>query len=280
MRFIKSAMPELPEVEMVARSLGPLVGRRITRVETSRLALRQPVDFAALQKYAVGTEIRTITRRGKYLLIELATGATLVSHLGMTGRFLFAAVADQRPPHTHAAFLLDDGRELRFVDPRRFGVLLVARPRRLHEIAELATLGPEPLGDEFTLGHLRAKLSGSRRDLKAFLLDQTNVAGLGNIYACEALFVAGISPRRRADRVGPKRVERLHEAIRRVLADGIAHRGTSFSDYVDADGQRGDNLAHLWVYGREAQPCRRCKSKIRRFVQQARSTFYCPACQK
>jgi formamidopyrimidine-DNA glycosylase len=274
-------MPELPEVEWVARTLRPrLVGRRVLEVESSGLPLRRPIDLGRLRRALRGATVDAVERLGKYLLIQTSSAHTLVAHLGMSGRFVFAPPAAARAPHTHAVFRLDGELELRYVDHRRFGVLAVYAAARARRSPELAGLGLDPLDAAFTVEHLRAQLAATRREIKTFLLDQTRLAGLGNIYAAEALFRAGIAPRRRADRLPGAAAERLHAAIRAVLRDGITHRGTSFSDYVDAEGVPGDNQARLDVYGRDGQPCRRCGRPIRRLVQGARSTFYCPTCQK
>ncbi len=266
---------------MVARTLRPrLVGRRIVGVETSGLALRRPIDRARLRKVAVGAEVEAVTRIGKYLLIDLSSQSTLLVHLGMSGRFVFARPPIARAPHTHAVFALDDGVELRYVDHRRFGILRVYRSDAVRASAELSILGLDPFDAEFTVEHLAAQLTATRREVKSFLLDQTRLAGVGNIYACEALFLAGIGPRRRTHKLGRERAARLHAAIRETLQAGIANRGTSFSDYVDAEGVSGENQNTLHVYGREGEPCRRCGKAIRRLVQGARSTFHCPECQR
>ncbi|HEX9104814.1 MAG TPA: bifunctional DNA-formamidopyrimidine glycosylase/DNA-(apurinic or apyrimidinic site) lyase, partial [Polyangia bacterium] len=197
----------------------------------------------------------------------------------MTGRLLFADEGSPRPPHTHAVFHLRRGLELRYVDPRRFGVLRAYRADEAAASDELAVLGVDPLDPAFTVEYLRGALAASKRDIKAFLMDQSRVAGLGNIYVCEALFRAGVAPKRRSDRLVGK-APALHAAIVAALADGIANRGTSFSDYVDADGQSGGNQHALAVYGRQKAPCKRCGAAVRRIVQAGRSTFFCPRCQK
>jgi formamidopyrimidine-DNA glycosylase len=276
-------MPELPEVETVARSLRRhLVGRTVAAVETSGLALRRPVDARTLAGACVGARVEAVDRFGKYLLVRFSGGRVLLAHLGMSGRFLFARAADAaaRPPHTHAVFVLERGDELRYVDARRFGVLATYADDEVWRSPELGALGPDPLSDAFTAARLAAALAESRRDVKQFLLDQGRVAGLGNIYVAEALFEAGISPRRRADRLGAARAARLHAAIRSVLLRSVERRGTTFRDYVDADGAGGGNQHHLHVYGREGEPCRACAAPVRRLVQGARSTFYCPRCQR
>jgi formamidopyrimidine-DNA glycosylase len=205
----------------------------------------------------------------------------LLAHLGMSGRFLFADDGAPRPRHTHAVFALEGGGELRYVDARRFGVLRAYRVDEIARAPELAALGPDPLSPAFTVEELARALAASRGvAVKNLLLDQKRVAGLGNIYASEVLFQARISPRRRADRVRGARVAELHQAIRTVLVASVERRGTTFRDYVDADGEGGDNQAHLAVYGRAGEPCVRCGAAVRRLVQGARSTFYCPRCQK
>jgi formamidopyrimidine-DNA glycosylase len=257
------------------------VGRRLVDVEVSGLALRRPIDLARLRAACRGARVDAVKRLGKYLLVELSSDDVLVAHLGMTGRLVFAAPSTPRPPHTHAVFRLggDPPSELRYVDPRRFGVLVAYARTEVAASSELSVLGVDPLAREFTVERLARELGAARRDLKGFLLDQSRIAGLGNIYACEAMFLARLGPRRRTNRLGRADAARLHAAIHKVLRAGIANRGTSLSDYVDADGEEGRNQHALAVYGRAGQPCRRCGRAIRRLVQGARSTFYCPGCQ-
>jgi formamidopyrimidine-DNA glycosylase len=252
----------------------------VTAIEVSGLSLRRPIDRARLERALAGATAEGVRRVGKYLLIDFSTGNVLLVHLGMSGRLLFAAPDEARAPHTLAVFRLDGGLELRYVDPRRFGVVCAYAAGELERSPELSVLGLDPLAPEFTASQLAAMLASARRDLKGFLLDQSRLAGLGNIYACEALFLAGLGPKRRTHRLGELRAARLFRAIREVLEAAIRNRGTSFSDYVDAEGAKGSNQATLLVYGREGEPCRRCGRKIRRLVQGARSTFYCPGCQK
>jgi len=274
-------VPELPEVESVARSLQPhLVGRRVLGVETSGLPLRRPIDRARLRAACKDARVDAVRRVGKYLLIDLSTENVLLIHLGMSGNLLVKPRTEPRRPHTHAVFALEGAAELRYVDPRRFGVLRSYNRADLAASPELKILGLDPLDPAFTAGYLRAQLGATRRDVKTFLLDQTRLAGVGNIYACEALHHAAIAPRRRTHALSAERAARLHASIVTVLERGIANRGTSFSDYVDADGAAGENQHALAVYGREGLACPRCGRKIRRLVQGARSTFYCPGCQK
>jgi formamidopyrimidine-DNA glycosylase len=235
-------VPELPEVEMVARTLRPrLVGRRLLAVTTSGLPLRRPIDRPRLEAACRGATVESVRRVGKYLLVALSSSEVLLAHLGMSGRWLFATATSPRAPHTHVVFDLDDGTELRYVDHRRFGVLQVYHAAEVQASPELSLLGVDPLEPGFTVEYLSAQLRGARRDLKGFLLDQSRIAGIGNIYACEALYHAALAPRRRTDGLGPVRAARLHAAIVAVLERAIANRGTSFSDYVDADGAVGDN---------------------------------------
>jgi formamidopyrimidine-DNA glycosylase len=274
-------MPELPEVETVARSLRPhLVGRTVGKLETSGLALRAPVDKKRIAAACVGARVEGVRRIGKYLLVDLSRGDVLLAHLGMSGHFEVAGDDEPRAPHTHAVFFLDGGGQLRYVDARRFGVLRAYREKEIAGSPELSILGPDPLSDDFTVGYLESEMSRSRSDVKRFLLDQKKIAGLGNIYVSEALFAAKISPRRRCDRVKKPLVADLHRAIREILSASVARRGTTFRDYVDAEGARGGNQHHLAVYGREGEPCPSCKTAIRRLVQGARSTFYCARCQR
>ena len=275
-------MPELPEVETVARTLRPrLVGRTIVAVETSGLALRAPLDEARLVRACGGARVEAIERLGKYLLLHLSSREVLLAHLGMSGRFVLASQQAPRPAHLHVRLVLgDEDEELRYIDPRRFGMIVVYRAEEVGQAPELAVLGPDPLSERFTPTYLLGALQGSRRDIKQFLLDQSQVAGLGNIYVCEALFRARISPRRRTNTLGPRRAERLHQVIREVLEEALAHRGTTFRDYVDAAGEPGGNQFHLDVYGREGESCTACGARVVRLVQGARSTFFCPRCQR
>jgi len=272
-------MPELPEVETIARGLDPVLrGRRVEAVWGSGkpLHLNRPVDLRSLRAVVAGRSIAGVRRRGKYLLIELGkTGEGVLVHLGMTGRLRVQPAAAPRAPHTHVVFGLAGGDELRFADARRFGWVQAGAP--LGAVAALAALGPDPLS-ELDVPALAAALATSRAPVKSFLLDQRRVAGLGNIYVAEALFRAGIHPTTPARRL-VERAPELLEAIRASLAGGIARRGTTLRDYVDADGQKGDNASALLVYGRAGQACPRCGAAVRRRVDAGRATFFCPTCQ-
>jgi formamidopyrimidine-DNA glycosylase len=274
-------VPELPEVETIVRGLRPaLRGRRVTSVWSSGLGLRlaRAVDLAGLRAVSVGRAIADVRRRGKYIVVETdaRAGEGVCVHLGMTGRLRVQPAVEARAPHTHVVFSLAGGDELRYVDARRFGWVAPGAP--LATLPPLAALGPDPLAELDAAGLGRA-LEGVRAPIKAFLLDQTRIAGLGNIYVCEALFGARVHPTTPAGRVR-RRAPELLAAIRATLEGGIARRGTTLRDYVDADGATGDNAAALLVYGREGEPCVRCGARIRRRVDAARSTFYCPRCQR
>ena len=275
-------MPELPEVETIVRGLAPrLRGRRVESVWWSGqpLHLRRKVDVRGLRAVTVGRAIAGVRRLGKFILVAVDGGAAdsgVVIHLGMTGRLRVEAASAARAPHTHVTFRLAGGDELRFADARRFGWVEPGRP--FSASAALARVGPDPLTG-LDAAALAAALTGVRASIKAFLMDQRRVAGLGNIYVAEALHRAGIHPAARAGRVRARAPELL-AALRAALEGGIARRGTTLRDYVDADGRSGDNAAALLVYGRAGEPCPRCGAPIKRRVDGGRSTFFCGACQK
>ncbi|MBA3583387.1 MAG: bifunctional DNA-formamidopyrimidine glycosylase/DNA-(apurinic or apyrimidinic site) lyase [Gemmatimonadetes bacterium] len=290
-------MPELPEVETIVRQLGRhLAGRRIERAEV----LRENVVRGSVRRFEralAGTTVTQVGRRGKFIVARLADGRVWLTHLRMSGKYQLAnpsaggtdcerparRVAEAPPPiYARAIFRLDDGTSLFYVDPRTLGemVVLPAAEWRRRE----AMLGPEPLEPSFTPWALQDLLAGSRRPVKEFLLDQTKIAGLGNIYASEALWRARVSPRRRARNVGPVRAARLHRAIVEVLGEAIGMSGTSlgatYQDWADGAGERGRFYDFLAVYDREGEPCRSCGNPIRRIVQGQRSTYFCPGCQR
>ena len=275
-------MPELPEVETVRRGLAlKMTGRRIVRAELRRQDLRRPFPPLLEQRLA-GAKIGQLHRRGKYILIELDDDGTLLLHLGMSGRITAGPAGAPHVAHDHVILTLDDGTVVRFNDARRFG--LVDYIRRGEEAAHplLAGMGPEPLGAEFDGRYLGRKLAGKMTPIKAALLDQKIVAGLGNIYVCEALFRAGVSPRRLAATCTGARAEKLAAAIRSVLSEAIEAGGSSLRDYVQADGELGYFQHHWAVYGREGEPCPgcTCAEGVRRIVQSGRSTFFCAKKQR
>jgi formamidopyrimidine-DNA glycosylase len=274
-------MPELPEVETIVRGLGPqLRGRRIESVWWSGqgLHLGRKVDLRGLRAVVVGRAVAGVRRRGKYILMDVVGGDDegVVVHLGMTGRLRVQPASATRAPHTHVVFSLAGGDELRFADARRFGWVAPGRP--LSRDAALAALGPDPLA-ELDAPALAQALAAARTPIKAFLLDQRRIAGLGNIYVSEALFRVGAHPAAPARRL-VRRADALLAAVREALESGIARRGTTLRDYVDADGMAGDNASALLVYGRAGEPCPRCGAAIRRRVDGGRATFFCPRCQR
>lgn len=273
-------MPELPEVETLARKLHAAVaGRRIIGVGLSGKSLRKPVD-ASLAARLQGRVIRKITRRGKYLVAELEPKGFLLLHLGMSGRIFCGPRAAAADKHTHAVIRFSDGGALVYRDPRRFGLLAAYEVTELDQIPEIRCLGMDPFDAGFTGRWLAALLCESGRDIKSFLLDQSKIAGLGNIYACEALFLSGIHPARRCRTVSPQETVRLVRAVRRVLRLAIRNHGTSFSDFMDAEGKPGNNQHYLKVFLREGRMCIRCRTRIRRMRQGNRSSFFCPRCQR
>jgi len=275
-------MPELPEVETIRRGLAiHLEGRRLTRIEARRSDLRRPlpVDFA---RRLTDRRVLRLGRRAKYLQVFLDDGVVLLVHLGMSGRMVIADAGHVAAKHDHVLFRTEDDKAIIFSDPRRFGLMdLVAAPDLVRHPL-LAALGPEPLDDAFTGAVLSQALLGRRSPIKAMLLDQTVVAGLGNIYVCEALYRARVSPVRGAASVAGARAERLAPAIRSVLEEAIIAGGSSLRDYVQSSGELGYFQHAFAVYGRDGQPCPecRCRGGIRRIVQSGRSTFYCPKRQR
>lgn len=270
-------MPELPEVETVVRGLRePLIGHSIQKMWhdwEKTIHSPPPAEFAAR---VAGQTVHAIHRRAKYILIELDTDVLMV-HLKMSGRLYVAANETRRRADkwVHLRFDLDRGKQLRFSDSRKFGrVYLTDDTEKL-----LGHLGPEPLGAAFAPTLFRERLQGRRRMIKPLLLDQSFIAGIGNIYADEALFRAGIHPTVRANRLTDPDIERLHQTIRDSLADGIRHEGASISWYLKPDGAKGDSQNHFYVYGRHSQPCKRCGAIISKIRVAQRGSHYCPSCQ-
>ena len=272
-------MPELPEVEYVARQLrASLLGRRIERAEVLWARTVEPAAPAEFEQRVAGSTVRSVGRRGKYLLLELEGGESLVIHRRMSGNLIFAPHGAERP-YVRVRFTLDDGRDLLYTDPRKFGRVTLMEAGGQGQPAGMAALGPEPLAAEFTPAALAARLAGRRRAIKALLLDQTAVAGLGNIYADEALFRAGIHPLRPASSLTPAEIRRLHQGIRGALEAGLEHGGTTFGRYRDVNDEAGRNLEHVAVYQRTGQPCLRCGTPIERITVAQRGTHFCPHCQ-
>lgn len=270
-------MPELPEVETTLRGVLPhLAGKAVRELIVTQRQLRWPVpeELAEIE----GQTVLAGARRGKYLLFSTARG-TLLIHLGMSGSLRVLPPSTEWRKHDHLALRLNSGLELRFHDPRRFGAVLWLRePPDTHPL--LKDLGPEPLGPAFTARHLYDLSRRRAAPIKTFIMDSHVVVGVGNIYACESLFLAGIRPTLAAGKVSLPRYERLTVAIREVLAASIALGGTTLRDFLNENGEPGYFAQTLRVYGREGEPCRDCAAAVRRLVQTARSTFYCPRCQK
>jgi formamidopyrimidine-DNA glycosylase len=287
-------MPELPEVETVRRGLAPAMeGARIARVEVRDRRLRWPIarDF---EKRVEGKTVDGLGRRAKYLTADLSSGDVLIMHLGMSGSFRIGKDAkpgvyyherSKSTVHDHVVFHMSNGKTITFNDPRRFGSMKLVPRARLDEEPLLRGLGPEPLGNAFDAAMLAKACAGKKTSLKAALLDQRIVAGLGNIYVCEALFRARLSPKRRASTIADRngrptaRAEALIAAIKAVLNDAIKAGGSSLRDHRRTDGSLGDFQHTFQVYDREGQPCPGCKGAVKRIVQAGRSTFYCPSCQ-
>jgi formamidopyrimidine-DNA glycosylase len=270
-------MPELPEVETTRRSLLPhVVGARITAVTVRERRLRRPIarNFEAALR---GRRIERVERRGKYLLFRLDDERVLLVHLGMSGSLELGPAAREPAPHDHVVIALDRGTTLIFNDPRRFGLLRVGR---LEKLAELDNVGRDPLAETPSVEEWRGLVRGRRVPIKTLLMDQRLLGGVGNIYASEMLFQAGVRPRRRAGTLRRAELERLAAAMRQVLERAVELGGSSISDYVDGNGQAGYFQIHHAVYDRFGEPCRTCGAAIKRVVLSGRSTFYCPACQR
>jgi formamidopyrimidine-DNA glycosylase len=277
-----AAMPELPEVETIRRHLeAGVLGRSIVAARTTRGDLRRPFP-PELAARVTGRRIERLERRAKYLIVVLDGDLALLIHLGMSGRILIGTAKDTVEKHVHFLLDLDDGRRVALQDPRRFGLVDLVSVAELAAHPLLCELGPEPLSTALTGPALAKALAGSATSIKAALLDQTRIAGLGNIYVCEALFRSGISPKRAAGKVTAEQAKRLTAAIKAVLKDAIAAGGSTLRDHRLPSGELGYFQHHFQVYDREGQPCPGCdcKSGIKRIVQGGRSTFYCAKRQK
>ena len=271
-------MPELPEVETIVKGLrGPLIGRTFTGVHVGweNIVVRPTVP--EFQRRIRGQQILGIRRRGKYLIFDLSGGDSLIIHLKMTGQLMVKPGDAPADKYGHTVFDLDDGNQLRFLDMRKFGrVYLVADENEV-----VGSLGPEPLADDFTLSQFSALVRKRKGALKPLLLNQQFIAGMGNIYTDEALFVAGIHPRRKADTLTDAEIECLYRAIRQVLRQALADEGTTFDGaYRKVDGREGGHQENLKVFRRKGQPCPRCGRAIERIVLGGRGTYFCPRCQK
>ncbi len=267
-------MPELPEVETIARDLAPrLRGRTIVAVRAAR---KPPVfDASSFPMHRlIGRRVTGVGRTGKFIVIKLDQGLRLAVHLRMTGNLLYRTAGD-KVPYERASFSLDNGARLEFADVRKFG-----RMRLFHgDAREALGVGIDPFAHELDARHFSELVRGRRTPVKTWLLDQKRIAGIGNIYACESLFHAGVRPKKPVGKLTLAQRAALLAALRRVLRKAIRHRGSSVDDYVDAEGKEGEFQKQLAVYGRAGKPCRRCGTPIRRIVLAQRGTFYCPVCQ-
>ena len=283
-------MPELPEVETVRRGLSPAMeGAVITKATVNRPDLRWPFPDRMAERLS-GRRVNALRRRSKYILADLDSGETLLIHLGMSGRMTvsgdplgqFVHDHPQAQKHDHVVFDMDNGARVTFNDPRRFGAMDLLETATAEQHKLLAVLGPEPLGNGFHDDHLIAAFKGRNMPVKSALLDQGIIAGLGDIYVCEALFRAGISPKRKAGQIAAPRVASLVPIIKDVLSDAIKAGGSSLKDFRQADGELGYFQHSFDVYGREGEPCRRegCDGTIARVTQSGRSSFYCAKCQR
>lgn len=272
-------MPELPEVETTRRGIEPHVtGVKIREIIVRRYDLRLPVseNLTALEDRS----ITAVRRRSKYLLLEISDGSTLLIHLGMSGSLRLVNPAEDWKKHDHLGILLGNGRQLRFHDPRRFGIVLRLTEEDPGTHSLLKSLGPEPLEDSFTVAHLQAACAKRSAAIKLVIMDSKVVVGVGNIYASEALFRAGILPDTPANKISKPRLAKLVTAIREVLAAAILEGGTTLRDFLNSDGKPGYFKQRLFVYERKGEPCRVCQTPVRHAVMGQRSTYWCPKCQK
>lgn len=271
-------MPELPEVETTCRGIRPHIeSHKITSVDVHNGSLRWPVSDEIYQLRDV--TVTAVKRRAKYILIEIDSDKHLLLHLGMSGSLRISAPEEELRKHDHLVFHMSNGLEMRYQDPRRFGCALwVDADFESHKLFK--KLGPEPLSDDFTLKLFIESCAKRDKAIKLHIMDNATVVGVGNIYACESLHIAGIHPGRSASKISKTRLEKLYNAIRMVLTRSIEQGGTTLRDFLHSDGQPGYFQQQLEVYGREGEECRSCQSLIKRITQGQRSTFYCPKCQR
>jgi formamidopyrimidine-DNA glycosylase len=276
-------MPELPEVEHVTNALrGVILGRTIEKASLLRQRLAPDIRPSAFAKRLAGSTIESVNRRGKHILLDLNNANTLIVHLRMSGRFHLLTPDDEDPKFSHAIFYLADGHRLVFQDQRHFGLMKIVKTKHLHDAKELSKLAPEPFSDDFSVQYLAEVLKRSNRVIKEFLLDQTKVCGVGNIYASETLFLSGISPRKRAKSIRGKSIGNLHQNIRVILNEAIDLTKTIVPDpVIIGEGVYGTGSLMRWrVYDREGKECPECASPITRIRQGARSTYFCAKCQR
>lgn len=271
-------MPELPEVETIRQKLIPhILNKKISHIQVRRFDLRIPLPQEVLN-FVNATVIR-IHRRSKYLLIDGSHGQTLLIHLGMSGRLFFCDPELSFDKHDHVCFDFSEKKHLRFRDPRRFGLITCCDSQHLNEHPLLRHLGPEPLENSFNHKWLYQMCQTSQAPIKNVVMNAKNVVGVGNIYACESLFLAKIHPQRPAKTLTPQDTKRLASAIKKVLEESVKMGGTTFRDFVDANQMPGLHQVNLTVYGCENRPCKKCDTKIKRIILAGRSSFFCPTCQ-
>ncbi len=276
-------MPELPEVETISRSLDSLVkGRTVIAAELLRQRLAPDIDAKDFAEKLKGRHINFVHRRGKHILFDLNADLTLIVHLRMSGRFSLLPAERENPKFTHAVFHLDGDDRLVFDDQRHFGLMKIVSTTELSETKELKKLGPEPFSEEFSKEYFQGVLKSSKRSLKEVLLDQTKVCGVGNIYASEAMFAAGIHPGVQSDKVSKPKAAKLHESVRTVLQEAINYAANLAVDPENLEGSyfSGSDDPSWLVYDRENEPCRHCNTVIVRLKQNGRSSYYCRVCQK
>ncbi|KXS49479.1 MAG: formamidopyrimidine-DNA glycosylase [Halanaerobium sp. 4-GBenrich] len=276
-------MPELPEVETVVKGLRPLIkDRRVTAVEIreKNMIAYPENNIDEFKESLIGSKIEAINRRGKYIIIELNNEKNMVIHLRMTGKLLVKEVEEFRDKHTHVIFSLNDGQEIRFNNIRKFGRVYLIDKNHPEQAGGLSDLGPEPLSEDLTLTDFKKLFKNRRALMKSLLLNQHFVAGIGNIYADEILFLSGVRPDRTADTLTEDEKEKIYHNMRHILKKGIIYGGTSFSDYVNAFGEKGSFQEELKVHQREGEECYSCGTKINKIKVSGRSTYFCPKCQK
>lgn len=274
-------MPELPEVETIRRSLADkIIGKAFENVEVFLDKMVKGLEPANIQSELKGKKITRIDRRGKYLIVHMTGDMAMVIHLRMTGQLVCCRPEEEKTKHTHVIIQLSDNLHLRFIDQRQFGKIQFVSKKELENVSGLKTLGVEPLSEEFTRDYFKKEIRSKRTKIKPLLLDQTFIAGIGNIYADEVLFRSMINPEKVASTLTPREVSRLHIAIKEVLNEGIENKGTSIKDYIDGDGNKGSNQNNLRVYGRDGEPCLKCGKTIEKKTIGGRSSHYCPKCQK
>ncbi|MDR1701866.1 MAG: DNA-formamidopyrimidine glycosylase [Sporomusaceae bacterium] len=275
-------MPEMPEVETIRRTLSPKVtGRRIENIEISLSRLIKYPEPAAFQALLLKKTITGLERRGKYLIFQLDSGLIMVVHLRMTGQLYYQQGPNrERKAHTHLTITFEDGAQLLYSDVRTFGAFYLLPPTETARISGLALLGPEPLAPDFTLTYLKETILSRKGKIKSLILNQNLIGGLGNIYADEALFLAGLDPEREGRGLTAAETNLLYNAINKVIQDGIDHGGTTFRDYIDGEGNKGSHQNYLNVYGRYQEPCPNCQTPLSRKKVAGRSSHYCAHCQK